>query len=84
MGCSCPKTAARLDPVYEPVFWMSTTPYLSVLVAPGFVPRRLAIDAAEFNYYWLACETARANWQAARAVPDEARRMVMVHACLHR
>ncbi|MDA0675924.1 MAG: hypothetical protein O3A88_06135, partial [Proteobacteria bacterium] len=77
-------SAARLDPVYEPVFWMSTTPYLSVLVAPGFVPRRLAIDAAEFNYYWLACETARANWQAARAVPDEARRMVMVHACLHR
>jgi hypothetical protein len=63
--------------------WFSTTPYLSVLVAPGFAPHRLVVDPAG-NYFWLSCETATANERADRAVPVETRRLVRLHACLHR
>jgi hypothetical protein len=35
-------------------------------------------------YFWLSCETATANEAADRAVPVESRRLVRMHACLHR
>jgi hypothetical protein len=63
--------------------WFSTTPYLSVLVAPGFAPRRLVVDPTG-NYFWLSCATATANEKADRVVPLETRRLVRVYACLHR
>ena len=37
--------------------WNSTTPYLSVLVAPGFRPGHLVVDPVA-NYFWLSCEAA--------------------------
>ena len=63
--------------------WSSTTHFLSVLVAPKFVPARLVVDPRE-DYFWLSCETATANQAADRAVPAESRRLVRMHACLHR
>ncbi len=63
--------------------WFSTTQFLSVLVAPGLAPARLVVDP-KANYFWLSCRAATANQQAERAVPVESRRLVRVHACLHR
>jgi hypothetical protein len=63
--------------------WFSTTPYLSVLVAPGLAPNRLVVDPTA-TYFWLSCKTATANQVADRAVPAESRRLVRVYACLHR
>jgi hypothetical protein len=63
--------------------WSSTTPYLSVLVAPKLAPARLVVDPSA-AYFWLPCATAVANQEAERAVPGDSRRLVRVHACLHR
>jgi len=63
--------------------WFSTTPYLSVLVAPGLAPARLVVDPAA-NYFWFDCRTATTNEEADRAVPVESRRLVRVYTCLHR
>jgi hypothetical protein len=76
-------SAARLGPALNRMGWNSTTHYLSVLVAPGFAPARLVVDP-EAGYFWLTCATATANEEAARAIPQESRRLVRVHACLHR
>jgi hypothetical protein len=62
--------------------WNSTTQFLSVMVAK-FAPARLVVDPSD-NYFWLSCKTATANFNAARAVPAEARALVRIHACLHR
>jgi hypothetical protein len=64
--------------------WFSTTQFLSVLVAPDFTPARLLIDPRRENYFWLTCKVATANENADRAVPIESRRLVRLHACLHR
>jgi hypothetical protein len=53
-----------------------------VIVAKS-APARLVVDPAA-NYFWLSCETATANLQADRAVPAASRRLVGIHACLHR
>jgi hypothetical protein len=63
--------------------WNSTTPFLSVIAAPDFAPKRLVVDP-NANYFWLSCKTATANLRANRAVPEESRQLVRVHACLHR
>ena len=63
--------------------WFSTTPFLSVLVAPHFAPARLVVDP-ESSYFWLSCETATENLAAPRVVPAESRRLVRVYSCLHR
>ena len=63
--------------------WNSTTPYLSVLVAPGLKPGRLVVDPGA-GYFWLSCATARASESASTAIPQEARRLVRIYACLHR
>jgi hypothetical protein len=76
-------SAARLGPVLNRLSWNSTTPFLAVLVAPGFVPARLVIDPGA-NYFWLTCATASASADAARAIPRESRELVRRHACLHR
>lgn len=63
--------------------WYSTTHYLSVLLAPGFRPDRLVVDA-DAGYYWLSCAMARASEAGASAIPLESRRLVRVLACLKR
>lgn len=63
--------------------WSSTTPFLSVLVAPRFAPARLVVDPGA-AYFWLPCATAKANENADRAIPFESRRLVRVYSCLHR
>jgi hypothetical protein len=63
--------------------WLSTTHFLSVLVAPKLAPARLVVDP-EANYFWLSCAVATASLEADRAVPAESRRLVRAHACLHR
>jgi hypothetical protein len=73
----------RVGPNLNRVSWSSTTHFLSVLVAPKFAPVRLVVDP-EANYFWLSCQTATANQLADRAIPAETRRLVRIHACLHR
>jgi hypothetical protein len=73
----------RIDPELNRLSWSSTTHFLSVLVTPQFAPVRLVINP-NTDYFWLSCTTATANQEADRAVPEESRRLVRVHACLHR
>ena len=63
--------------------WNSTTPFLSVMVAPGLAPTRLVIDPSA-NYFWLSCPTAMASEAAHSALPVASRSLVRIHACLHR
>jgi hypothetical protein len=63
--------------------WISTTQFLSVLVAPQFAPQRLVVDPRA-AYFWISCETAMANEEAERGVPVESRKLIRLHACLHR
>jgi hypothetical protein len=76
-------SSGRIDADLNRVSWVSTTPYLSILVAPKFAPARLVVDPRS-NYFWLSCKTATANLEADRAVPTESRRLVRRYACLHR
>ena len=76
-------SSARIGPDLNRLSWFSTTPYLSVLVAPGFAPRHLVVDP-DGGYYWLTCAMARASEQATRAIPRESRRLVRIYSCLHR
>jgi hypothetical protein len=63
--------------------WDSTTPYLSVLVAPQLNPTRLVVDP-DADYFWLSCKTATRSEQTSTAIPAAGRRLVRLHACLHR
>jgi len=63
--------------------WNSTTPFLSVLVTPDLTPARLVVDPAA-GYFWLSCRTARESEAASAAIPQPARRLIRLHACLHR
>jgi hypothetical protein len=63
--------------------WNSTTPYLSVLVAPELKPTRLVVDPGA-GYFWLSCKTAMRSEQTSTAIPAAGRRLVRLHACLHR
>jgi hypothetical protein len=77
-------SSARIEqPALQRLSWPSTTPFLSVLMAPGFAPLRLVVDPQQ-DYFWISCTTAKANEQAARAIPVESRRLIRVHTCLHR
>jgi hypothetical protein len=76
-------SSARIPPDLNRLSWFSTTPYLSVLVAPGFTPKRLVVDP-EDAYFWLSCATAAANEKADRAVPRESRALVRLYSCEHR
>jgi hypothetical protein len=63
--------------------WNSTTPYLSVLVAPGFMPKRLVVDPST-GYFWLSCATATTSEQTGTALPVQARELIRKYSCLHR
>ena len=76
-------SSARIGAGVNRLAWASTTPYLSVLLAPDLVPARLVVDPAA-QYFWLSCDTATANLDAERAVPAESRKLIAILACLHR
>jgi hypothetical protein len=76
-------SSVRLGARLNRLAWFSTTPYLSVLLAPNMAPERLVIDPGG-DYFWLACATAKANEAASRAVPADSRRLVRHYNCLHR
>jgi hypothetical protein len=77
-------SSARIGADLNRLSWFSTTPFLSVLLAPNFAPLRLVMDPRTDNYFWLTCEMATASEMADRAIPVDGRRLVRVHACLHR
>ena len=63
--------------------WNSTTPFLSVLAVPDLAPAHLVVDPSA-GYFWLSCTTARQSEAASAALPQAARRLIRLHACLHR
>lgn len=76
-------SSRRIGEELNRLSWFSTTPYLSVLVAPNLKPQRLVVDP-DSAFFWLSCRTATASLRAARAVPAESRSLVRMEACLHR
>jgi len=76
-------SATRIGSALDRLSWPSTTPYLSVLVAPAFAPKRPVVDPRA-NYFWTSCETAAANALAERAVPADSRQLIQTYACLRR
>jgi hypothetical protein len=63
--------------------WQTTTQFLSVLLAPGFVPARLVVDPTA-GYFWLTCALATLSEKADVPMPVEGRRLIRVYSCLHR
>jgi hypothetical protein len=63
--------------------WSSTTPFLSELLAPQFLPARLIVDPSA-GYFYISCPVAKANEAASRAIPVESRAFLRAYACQHR
>ncbi len=76
-------SSARLPAGVEALDWESTTPYLSVLVAPRLQPARLVVSPQSV-YIWMSCADARRHAAQASAVPDDARGLIASHACANR
>ena len=83
MGSPYFTSATRLGEARNQLSWGSTTHFLSVVLAPGLLPRKLVVDP-DTNYFWLTCPLATANMLAKRAVPEPSRRLIRTHACVHR
>jgi len=45
--------------------------------------KALVVDPRQ-GYFWLSCATAMNSENPDRAIPPQSRRLVRVHACLHR
>ena len=75
-------SSGRIGDDLNRLSWLSTTPFLSVLLAPRLAPTRLVVDPRS-NFFWLSCATATASAEADRAIPVESRRLVQRYACLH-
>jgi hypothetical protein len=76
-------SSARIADGRDNVAWNSTTPYLSVLLAPQFLPRRLVVDPTT-GYWWMDCATARASRDRELGLPRRARALIAAYACKHR
>ncbi|HEY1365156.1 MAG TPA: hypothetical protein VGF60_23125 [Xanthobacteraceae bacterium] len=76
-------SSRRISADLNRVSWFSTTPFLSVLVAPAFAPARLVVDP-DASFFWLSCRTATASAERSAAIPAESRRLVQRYSCLHR
>lgn len=76
-------SSSRIGRDLNRLSWFSTTHFLSVLLAPNLSPARLVVDPTA-NYFWLACQTAQTNLEAARTTPLASRRLIRIHACLNR
>ena len=73
----------RIDADTNRLKWQTTTQFLSVLVAPGYLPKRLVVDPSA-GYFWLRCALATRIEQADLPLPVESRRLIRVYSCLHR
>jgi hypothetical protein len=76
-------SADRIDSDTNRLRWQTTTPFLSVLLAPGYVPLRLVVDPTA-GYFWLTCRKAAATERADLPLPVEGRRLIRIYSCLHR
>lgn len=76
-------SARRLAPALDRFSWDSTTPYLSVLIAPQMRPARLVVDPRA-GYFWLSCDVARRSEAADANIPKESRALISRLACQHR
>jgi hypothetical protein len=76
-------SSQRISADLNRLAWNSTTPYLSALLAPGYEPTQLVVDPSA-GYFWLSCATATASEMTSTIIPEAARRLVRLHACLHR
>lgn len=76
-------SAERLAAGLDRLAWSSTTPFLSVLLAPGYTPARLVIDPRA-NYFWLPCPTARAHVAARGGIPVTSRQLIETFSCQRR
>lgn len=76
-------SARRIADATNRLAWNSTTPYLSVLVAPGYDPARLVVDP-QAGYFWLSCETATRSAADGTPIPAPPRELVRRHACFNR
>jgi hypothetical protein len=76
-------SSERIGAELNRLAWNSTTPYLSVLVTPGLMPKRLVVDP-HTGYFWLSCATATASEQTSSAIPVQARELIRQYSCLHR
>jgi hypothetical protein len=76
-------SAARVPERLQPLGWFSTTPYLSVLLAPNLTPQRLVVDPIG-NYFWLSCAAATESAEGRPYFPAAPREMIRVYSCLHR
>lgn len=76
-------SAKRVEPALNRLSWHSTTPYLSVLVAPAMKPARLVVDPGT-GYFWLSCETAKQSERDSTALPAQGRSLIRLYSCLHR
>lgn len=76
-------SSKRIDPALNRLSWNSTTPYLSVLLAPGMKPERLVIDP-NTGYFWLACDTAKRSERDSAALPSDSRQLIRAYSCQHR
>lgn len=76
-------SSERVSGASNRLAWNSTTPYLSVLVAPDMRPVRLVVDPGT-GYFWISCAQASRDAAADLGVPVEARRLIRDYSCLHR
>ena len=76
-------SAERLGVQRNRMAWESTTPFLSVLLAPNLTPKHLVVDPYA-GYFWLPCDIAKRSELKEAGVPAESRRLIRRHACLHR
>jgi hypothetical protein len=76
-------SSKRIGADLNQLAWNSTTPYLSVLVAPDLTPTRLVVDP-DTGYFWLSCATATKSEQTSTAIPPQARELIRRYSCLHR
>jgi hypothetical protein len=76
-------SSRRIDPDLNRLGWQTTTHFLSILVAPDFLPSRLVVDPSA-GYFWLTCRLATANERADLAIPAESRALIRTYACEHR
>lgn len=76
-------SSERIARALRPVAWSSTTPFLAVLLAPGFRPARLVVDATT-SYFWMNCAFTIENGQTARPIPPSSLDLIRTYTCLHR
>jgi hypothetical protein len=76
-------SARRIDAKLNRLAWKSTTPYLSVLLAPDLKPARLVVDPGA-AYFWLPCDTAQRSERTGAPISENGRRLIRLYSCLHR